>query len=431
MPNVKATFQNLVDLAPLLVIDQLKTQIGPTLVLATRVGDELLGCGGLIKHLRNQEVPIVLVYVTNQEECHPNYDDSSTARDASLIETQVIEICKLLGVDSSHVIFLNQTAASEDQMTSEVQNHFVTELKELLDQFHIETLCLPWRDEINPKHRATYGLGIKATKQTVRAIQILEYPIGLRKHLNEKNWRNNQDFEIYKLDARDVLEIKKKAISASQIQMPEINLTNYEYFFIPLNPNANTLGKDYFDTLYSNNPDPWNFNGSEYEQSKFEKINQYLQAYHYKNALELGCSIGVQTQFLAPHCDSILAVDINENAINFAKELNAGLPKVQFQQLDVLNDFPSNEYDFITMCELGYYFSKVNLLELFGNIDKHLKENGHFLMVHWTSYVRDFPLSGTFVHQYFIDFDASQNKYAIIAKYVHESYELILWKKLF
>ena len=82
------------------------------------------------------------------------------------------------------------------------------------------------------------------------------------------------------------------------------------------------MAQDYFDTLYSNNEDPWNFKNSTYEERKYQKINTFLENRKYDLGLELGCSIGVHTSFLAAHCKKLLAVDISEDAVATAKVIN-------------------------------------------------------------------------------------------------------------
>src|ERR1700744_4973631 len=59
---------------------------------------------------------------------------------------------------------------------------------------------------------------------------------------------------------------------------------------------------EYFDLLYAQRSDPWDFATSPYEAAKYAATLAALPKPRYKNALELGCSIGVLTQQLAPRC---------------------------------------------------------------------------------------------------------------------------------
>src|SRR5690606_28539868 len=106
-------------------------------------------------------------------------------------------------------------------------------------------------------------------------------------------------------------------------------LTPFEYFFFNKEENLNSLSKSYFDSLYSQNSDPWNFRNSEYEKRKYKTIDTYLRNKQFKKGLELGCSIGEHTSHLANHCNKLIAVDISEEAIATAKDQNK-LPQVKY-----------------------------------------------------------------------------------------------------
>lgn len=203
-----------------------------------------------------------------------------------------------------------------------------------------------------------------------------------------------------------------------------------EVYFFNSEIKSKSLEKDYFDKLYSDNPDPWNFMASDYEASKYQKIDSFLRNEHYGNGLELGCSIGVQTGFLANHCDHLLAVDISEDAIESAKAINSSLTNVKFEVTNAITNFPDGPFDFIGMCEMGYYLNVDNLISLFNKITEHLNLNGHFLMVHWTSFVREYPMTGRQVHQLFESLNKNLDQFKRVSLYVHESYELVLWEKV-
>lgn len=47
-----------------------------------------------------------------------------------------------------------------------------------------------------------------------------------------------------------------------------------------------------FDDAYRENPDPWCFATSPYEQAKYQKTIESLPRDRYRAAIEVGCSIG-------------------------------------------------------------------------------------------------------------------------------------------
>ena len=64
-------------------------------------------------------------------------------------------------------------------------------------------------------------------------------------------------------------------------------------------PIDDSLPQSYFDRIYQQNPDPWNFETSPYEAEKYRRTLAALPRKRYMRALEIGCSIGVLTSQLA------------------------------------------------------------------------------------------------------------------------------------
>ncbi|MGC1630655.1 MAG: bifunctional PIG-L family deacetylase/class I SAM-dependent methyltransferase [Gelidibacter sp.] len=433
--------------APLLAIEQLNAQIASSLILAPHPDDEALGCGGMITYLRQQNVPVWICFMTSGGASHPNSKKYTQDKLMQLREYEALESCKILGVEQSNIIFLREPDSQLNKLSDQKIVEVGVEISHLIVGNDITSIFLPWRRDVHPDHETTYRIGIKAVRQVSREVQIIEYPIWMWHHFRCENWPVQGEMELFRLNVEAVLEIKRASINAHQSQTTGLIdddangfmlkeellrpfLTPFEYFFIDPNQKSNTLNKDYFDRLYASNPDPWNFDGSDYENSKFQKIDSFLNNRQYKNALELGCSIGIQTRLLALHCQNLLAVDISGDAIQKAKDKCRHLHNVQFQALDIITDFPKGFFDFITMCELGYFFNKEDLKIVFQNITDGLSLNGHFLMVHWTSYVREFPLTGKQVHQFFMEFNEKKKQFVKRTVYVHDQYELMLWEKV-
>src|ERR1700761_3998891 len=91
----------------------------------------------------------------------------------------------------------------------------------------------------------------------------------------------------------------------------------------------------YFDRLYADDPDPWNFASSEYEREKYAATIAALPPGRFARALEVGCSIGVLTRLLAVRCEALLAVDVAESALLQAEERCSDQPWVTFARMAV------------------------------------------------------------------------------------------------
>ncbi|WP_083993912.1 class I SAM-dependent methyltransferase [Gelidibacter algens] len=198
--------------------------------------------------------------------------------------------------------------------------------------------------------------------------------------------------------------------------------TPTEYFFLTKRQHLETLDTEYFEALYTTKIDPWNFRDSTYEQSKYKRSIKALKGDCYRNCLELGCSIGIQTAMLSQISDQVLAIDISMTAINEAKASCSNLDNIEFKVADITKDFPAGMFDLITCCEIGYYLNPMDLSVLFKNIDEHLSPDGKLLLVHWTPFVPEYPLSGDEVHDNFAEKAKMLGGYEELSNERHDLY---------
>ncbi len=178
----------------------------------------------------------------------------------------------------------------------------------------------------------------------------------------------------------------------------------------------NTLPPDYFDSIYAANADPWDFETSEYEAAKYTATLRALPREHYRNAFEIGCSIGVLTERLAARCDELTSVDVSEKALARARRRCAHLPHVSFRHMEVPREYPAATFDLTLLSEVGYYFSMPDLHLARGLIVDHLAPGGHLLLVHWTPFVHDYPLTGDEVHDAFLGISETRDASQITSK---------------
>ncbi|MEN9517724.1 MAG: hypothetical protein RLZZ381_312, partial [Cyanobacteriota bacterium] len=98
-----------------------------------------------------------------------------------------------------------------------------------------------------------------------------------------------------------------------------------------MNQPKDSLQPSYFENLYRQNSDPWDFATSDYEAQKYQATINALPQPRYRNALEVGGSIGVLTALLAQRCDSLLSIDVSEIAQQQAIARCQDLPQVRFK----------------------------------------------------------------------------------------------------
>lgn len=167
----------------------------------------------------------------------------------------------------------------------------------------------------------------------------------------------------------------------------------------------NTLLPSYFDDVYTANADPWGFEWKPYEQGKYADTLASLPHPFYQSAFEIGCSLGVLTAQLAPRCGALLAVDGSEKPLVRARELCRSLPQVTIRQMQVPDEFPAQSFDLIMLSEVAYYWSPEDLARAQTKILEKLSVGGHLMLVHWTPWVHDYPLTGDEVHDLFLALD--------------------------
>ena len=164
-----------------------------------------------------------------------------------------------------------------------------------------------------------------------------------------------------------------------------------------------SLPPDYFEAIYARDPDPWRFAESAYERAKYDASLAALTRPHYARVLEVGCSIGVLTQDLAPRCDTLLALDAAAAPLEAARARCAGLPQVAFRQVRVPQDWPAAEapFDLILLSEVVYYLDAADVGRLAARVGASLAPGGEVLLVHWTG-ATDYPLSGDAATEIFL-----------------------------
>lgn len=159
------------------------------------------------------------------------------------------------------------------------------------------------------------------------------------------------------------------------------------------------LERSYFDSLYADDSDPWDFESSDYERDKYAHTLSVLGDRRFERALEVGCSIGVLTHKLASRCDDLVAVDISRAAVHAARERTADLSHVVVEQRSLPEQTPPGPFDLIICSEVLYYWDEHLLGEGLDALTAELASDGLLLAVHWTEPTSEYPLQGVRVHE--------------------------------
>ncbi|AFY95342.1 SAM-dependent methyltransferase [Chamaesiphon minutus] len=192
--------------------------------------------------------------------------------------------------------------------------------------------------------------------------------------------------------------------------------------------NLQSLTTDFFEALYRENPDPWQFATSEYEAKKYATTLNSLPRDRYQSAFEIGGSIGIFTEQLASKCESLLSVDVSTIAQEQAKHRCQHLSHVDFQIMSVPDEFPDTSFDLIVLSEVGYYWCWDDFYKAQNLMLDRLKPQGHLEIVHWIVDARVLPLTGDLVHDSFLEL--VPNRLAHLHSLTTDKYRLDLFEKL-
>ncbi|MGE6245880.1 class I SAM-dependent DNA methyltransferase [Psychrobacter proteolyticus] len=174
----------------------------------------------------------------------------------------------------------------------------------------------------------------------------------------------------------------------------------------------------YFDALYNDNTDPWQYHTRWYEERKRNTCLALLPQPHYKCAIELGCGNGVLSELLAHRSQALISIDGNHRAVELAKERLAALPHARviqgivpdklflLKELVGQKSFSSEDnsisqppFDLIVISEILYYLSSDDVDAVINWALHNLALNGTLLCCHWRYAIDGFAMTGESVHR--------------------------------
>lgn len=162
-----------------------------------------------------------------------------------------------------------------------------------------------------------------------------------------------------------------------------------------------SLEPSYFERLYAENPDPWNFQSSAYEREKYRATVDALGGARFASGFEIGCSIGVLTARIAGSCDALFSIDVSERALAEARRRLAGNPRVRFARMRFPDEAPPGPFDYVLLSEVAYYWSDADL-ERAKEAIVRAAPGGTLELVHLLANVREYVRDGDSVHGAFL-----------------------------
>lgn len=153
-----------------------------------------------------------------------------------------------------------------------------------------------------------------------------------------------------------------------------------------------------FEALYRSDPDPWSYASSGYEHAKYERTLAACGAGPFESALELGGSIGVFSELLAPRCRRLTTIDLAETAAAMARRRLAGHGAVRVITGALPDAVPDERYDLVVASEILYYLAPPALDRTLAMIRARLISGGRLVAVHWRPAGPERPFTAAEVH---------------------------------
>ena len=153
-----------------------------------------------------------------------------------------------------------------------------------------------------------------------------------------------------------------------------------------------------FEARYRADPDPWGYTSSAYEREKYAATLAACGAGPFARALELGASIGVFSELLAPRCRRLVTVDAAPTAVATARERLSGQPHVEIILGEIPAAIPAGRYDLVVASEILYYLSPDRLDATLATLEQRLAPGARLVAVHWRPEGAERPFDAESAH---------------------------------
>ena len=158
-----------------------------------------------------------------------------------------------------------------------------------------------------------------------------------------------------------------------------------------------------FESRYQADPDPWGYTSSEYERDKYQATLAACGRGPFAHALELGASIGVFSELLAPRCERLTTIDAAPTAVAAARQRLAGAPQVDVILGEIPDAIPIRRFDLVTASEILYYLTAPELTRTMARLESAMMSGGRLIAVHWRPAGPERPLDTEQVHATLLD----------------------------
>jgi cyclopropane fatty-acyl-phospholipid synthase-like methyltransferase len=138
-----------------------------------------------------------------------------------------------------------------------------------------------------------------------------------------------------------------------------------------------------FEARYRADPDPWGYLHSDYEREKYDATLAACGQGPFDSALELGASIGVFSQLLAPRCRRLVTIDAAPTAVAAARSRLSAQPQVEVLLGGIPDAVPEETFDLVVASEILYYLTPAELADTLTVLERRMATGARLVAVHW------------------------------------------------
>ncbi len=182
--------------------------------------------------------------------------------------------------------------------------------------------------------------------------------------------------------------------------------------------------RSYFEGLYREADDPWDFERSPYERRKYAITMASLPLDRYRFGLEPGCANGALSAQLAERCDRLVSFDLLDEPVRRARTRLARVPTAEVRRERFPDYWPEGTGDLVVWSEVAYYLTAAGRDVAVLGLDGFLAVGGNLVCVHYTP-PTDYPMTGAAVGRWLDTVPWLRR----VVTHLDERFELVAWER--
>jgi LmbE family N-acetylglucosaminyl deacetylase len=192
------------------------------LIVAPHPDDESLGCGGTIARLRERNIPVHVLFVSDGSMSHPNSPSYPADRLRQVRETEALEALRILNVPAENVTFMQQKDTQVPISGNPGFDEAVTFIYRLLIEVRPTAIFVPWRRDPHRDHRASWHLLTAALKSYPARPRVFEYLIWLWELGSDDDMPHPDEMTVWCIPIEQVMDQRNRAIAAHRSQVTRL-----------------------------------------------------------------------------------------------------------------------------------------------------------------------------------------------------------------